>query len=394
MNWPCEIEFEGADLVTPSFVFSAACIEDAAGRVAQIAGNAGCASLYSVKPLSMTEIIDLVKPHVEGFSVPSLFAGKLVRDTAGPDTGIHIVSPAYRPDEIDEIRRVCDFVTLNSLNQMQRWVNDGGSPVQYGLRVNPQLSFLDDDRYDPCRKHSKLGVPIGAAAGAWDENPGLFEGVSGLHIHTNCDSESFSPLLQTVERLHETIPRLLSQVAWVNLGGGYLFDQAIDARPLNEAVGLLKDIYSVDVFVEPGRAIVGEAGSLVSTVLDLFQSDGTTLAILDTSVNHLPEAFEYGYRPDVSGHVDGARHEYVLAGISCLAGDVFGRYAFEEPLEVGTRVVFEDVGAYSLVKSHMFNGINLPAVYLSTSDDHLRLIQQTGYEEFARLNGAMIIASS
>ena len=85
--------------------------------------------------------------------------------------------------------------------------------------------------------------------------------------------------------------------------------------------------------------------------------------MLDTTVNHMPEVFEYQFRPDVVGASDLGAHEYVLAGMSCLAGDVFGEYRFDEPLRVGSRVVFSNAGAYTIVKANTFNGIPLPAIY-------------------------------
>ena len=54
--------------------------------------------------------------------------------------------------------------------------------------------------------------------------------------------------------------------------------------------------------------------------------------MLDTTVNHMPEVFEYQFRPDVLGHNDAGAYEYVLAGMSCLAGDIFGEYRFDAPL--------------------------------------------------------------
>ena len=105
------------------------------------------------------------------------------------------------------------------------------------------------------------------------------------------------------------------------------------------------------------------AGQIVSTVLDVFESGSKEVAVLDTTVNHMPEAFEYGFEPDVLGHDDAADHEYLLAGCTCLAGDLFGLYRFREPLEAGSKVVFNNTGAYTLPKAHTFNGVNLPAVY-------------------------------
>ena len=69
---------------------------------------------------------------------------------------------------------------------------------------------------------------------------------------------------------------------WINLGGGYLFadDQSYDG--LLGAVSLFKSKYDLDVFIEPGAALVREAGFIVSSVVDIFDSESKTIAVLDT----------------------------------------------------------------------------------------------------------------
>ena len=121
---------------------------------------------------------------------------------------------------------------------------------------------------------------------------------------------------------------------------------------------LLRSKYGVDVFIEPGAAFVRDAGYIDRDGHRPVPCDGREIAVLDTTVNHMPEVFEYQFEPEVLGHDDEAEHEYILAGSTCLAGDVFGLYGFDEPLEIGSRVVFAEAGAYTTVKSHMFNGIN------------------------------------
>ena len=206
--------------------------------------------------------------------------------------------------------------------------------------------------------------------------------MDGLLVHSNCDSTDLGDLLGTVQHLDVRLERVLERVEWVNLGGGYLFEESENIDPFCEAVGLLTSKYGLEVFIEPGAAMVRGAGYLMSTVLDLFDSGGENVAVLDTTVNHMPEVFEYDYSPDVVGHRDGGPHRYILAGASCLAGDLFGEYAFEDALKVGSRVVFANVGAYTLVKAHMFNGINLPAVYALTEEGELVVKRRFGYEDF------------
>ena len=138
----------------------------------------------------------------------------------------------------------------------------------------------------------------------------------------------------------------------------------------------------MDVFIEPGKGIVGSSGFLVASVVDLFESGGKQIAILDTTVNHLPEVFEYQYKPHILQEDPEGQYEYRLAGSSCLSGDLFGDYRFNQALEIGSRVIFKNVGAYMLVKANLFNGINLPTVNILKSDEALVMQKKYSYSDF------------
>jgi carboxynorspermidine decarboxylase len=173
----------------------------------------------------------------------------------------------------------------------------------------------------------------------------------------------------------------LAGLDWLNLGGGYLFNQIEDNKSFIELVAKLKADFNLDVYIEPGSAVVGKAGYLIATVLDSFTSDGKTVAILDTSVNHHPQIFEYQRKPELHGHDSEGRYPVILTGNTCLAGDLFGEYLLDKPLQVGEKVVFEQVGAYSLVKANRFNGYNLPDVYLANGKQ-IRLVKHYDYQGY------------
>ena len=259
-----------------------------------------------------------------------------------------------------------------------------GGDTTCGLRVNPQLSLLSDERYDPCRRASKLGVPIGFLERVQREQPDLLDGLTGLHVHTNCDSARFSQLANTVDVLHRRLGPTLARCGWVNLGGGYLFDESSDLCQLWSAIELLSTNYRLRVFLEPGAAVVRKCGSLVASVVDLFESDDCQVAILDTSVNHMPEVFEYQFEPEVLHHRAGSAHRYSLAGSTCLAGDMFGEYEFDEPLDMGSRVIFCNMGSYTVVKAHCFNGVPLPSIYSLSAGGVPTLEQTFSYGDFRR----------
>ena len=345
---------------TPSFVCHIDDLSRTASRIRTAARDAGCTLLYSIKANSLPGVLTTLTPFIEGFGVSSLAEAKSARTALGDSGRLHLCTVAIPPHDADELAAICDYVTFNSLSQLQRWGPAFADHASIGLRVNPGHSFLADHRYDPCRRHSKLGVSLDDHAASADRISPM---IDGLHIHSNCDSSDLGELLETVRLLDSRMGHGLPQVNWINLGGGYLFDEGTDINPLNEAASLIRDRHGTEVIIEPGAAFVRDSGYVVSEVLDLFTSNGKQVAVLDTTVNHMPEVFEYQFRPDVLGHRDTGPHEYVLAGISCLAGDVFGEYRFDKPLQVGSRVVFTNAGAYTIVKASTFNGIPLPTVY-------------------------------
>ena len=372
-------------LATPAFVYD----ERAIHRLLDYAEplRERCRVLFAIKSFSFAPALRVMAPRLDGFAVSSLYEARLARGVIGDAGAVHITTPGLRGDELDEIGSLCDYVAFNSLSQWEMHSPKLKGRANCGLRVNPQLSFADDCRYDPCRPQSKLGVPLDGLAAALSDEPARLDGVRGLLVHSNCDSRDFGELRATVERLQERIPGLLERVEWVNLGGGYLFEE--DGEPLDNvdelcrAVDSLRAEYEVEVFIEPGSGLIRAAGYFVASVLDLFQSGGATVAVLDTTVNHMPEVFEYGFQPDVVGHDDDAPHEYLLAGCTCLAGDLFGAYGFPGPLNIGDKVVFSNAGSYTLVKAHTFNGVALPSVYALTANGELVLQSRPSYGEYA-----------
>lgn len=371
-----------AELRTPAFVYDENSILESLEILSRTINQSDCKIIFPLKTFSIIDALYLIASNVDGFSVSSLFEAKLARDILGYHKIVHITAPAFKPNEIDDISELCDYISFNSLSQLERFYYQVTNQANCGIRINPQLSFIDDNRYNPCRKHSKLGVPINQFYEVWQHNSEPLKKVNGILFHTNSESKNINQLLRTVKHIDRTLPGLLIKISWINLGGGYLFNKEEDLSPLNSTVNFLKNKYGVDVFFEPGKAIVGEAGYIVSVVLDIFNSDGKNIAVLDTTVNHMPEVFEYQFKPDIMQESVNGKYKYILTGATCLAGDLFGEYQFDEPLKVGSRITFKAMGAYTLVKAHMFNGVNLPTIYAYTQDGKLELKKQFDYEYF------------
>jgi carboxynorspermidine decarboxylase len=100
----------------------------------------------------------------------------------------------------------------------------------------------------------------------------------------------------------------------------------------------------------------------------------------------MPDTLSMPYRADVRGESKNGKYCYILAGNTCLAGDVMGRYCFNKPLEVGDRVIFEDMIHYTIVKNTTFNGIKLPDLLILKKDGSVEIVSKFGYEEYRRRN--------
>ncbi|MDO9107094.1 MAG: carboxynorspermidine decarboxylase [Methylovulum sp.] len=363
---------------SPAFVLDENGFLDTLDILSGLRQQSGCKLLYSIKSLPLSTVLDTARLTVDGFAVSSLFEAQLADEALAGRGSIHLTTPGIRPDEINAIAGLCTHISFNSLTQHQRFAPRIEKLVSAGLRVNPKLSFLNDDRFNPCRKYSKLGVDMDVL---WQSS--VLDEVQGLHIHNVFSATDYTPLIKTLEKLTLYLGDKLAKLDWLNLGGGYLLAQMHDHRPFIAAIDRLKSQYALDVYIEPGKAVVDRCGYLLTTVIDSFASDGKTIAVLDTSVNHHPEVFEYQRQPALHEHDPRGAYQAILAGSTCLAGDVFGEYRFAKPLQCGDRLVFTHLGAYSLVKANRFNGYNLPDIYLYNAARIKRLKHYT-YQDYRR----------
>ncbi|HIX76658.1 MAG TPA: carboxynorspermidine decarboxylase [Candidatus Fusicatenibacter merdavium] len=344
----------------------------------EVKEHSGCRILLAQKAFSMYSCYPLLAEFLDGSAASGLYEARLGREEFGKET--HVFSPAYREDEFDEILSYADHVVFNSPSQVQRYgrkAKQAGKSI--GLRINPECSTQEGHAiYDPCAPGSRLGTTL--------ENfrEEQMEVLDGFHFHTLCEQNS-DALEVTVAAVEEKFGRWLSKLKWLNLGGGHhITREDYDRERLIRIIRHLRESYGVEVYLEPGEAVVLNAGVLVATVLDTLYN-GMDLAILDTSAAcHMPDVLEMPYRPPIQGSgLPGEKAwTYRLGGPTCLAGDVIGDYSFDHRLEPGSRVVFEDMALYTMVKTNTFNGMPLPSIVYREKNGRERLVNSFSYEDF------------
>lgn len=372
----------------PAYVYSESILQSLARQAASIAAQAECELLYTLKACAIAPVLEILAPFVHGFAASSVFEARLAASVNSSHHTLHCYSPAYPASDIESTLSLADYLSLNSLSQLELAASLNTGSASLGLRVNPELSFVPDSRYDPSRPGSKLGAPLSALRNL----PRMPDAIEGLHIHNNCESDDLSQLARSAEALFVHLRRA-ENLRWVNLGGGYYLGPETDAAPLERVARTLRSEFGAKLFIEPGTALVQQAGFLVSEVLDVFPINDRRIAVLDTSTSHVPEIFEYQYTPEVNRPVRTDGSPTTLVGRSCLAGDILGDYSFADPIRIGDRIALKNAGSYSHSRATPFNGIPIPSVYILREDGAFDLAATYDYDAFAARNGAIPIAA-
>ncbi|MBR4092375.1 MAG: carboxynorspermidine decarboxylase [Oscillospiraceae bacterium] len=363
---------------TPAYVIDEKKIRENLSILKSVEEKSGAKILLAQKAFSAFSLYPLIAEYVSGTACSGLYEARLGFENMGKEN--HVFSAAYREDEMDEIISYCGHIILNSKNQLYKYrdkILSAGKKI--GLRINPECSTQEGHEiYDPCSPKSRLGITLKNFAEI------DLTGVSGIHFHTLCEQNS-DDLEKTLNAIEEKFGKYLYDMEWINFGGGHhITREDYDIEKLLLCIKRIKEKYNLEVFIEPGEAFALNAGYLVTTVLDITEND-MPIAILDTSAAcHMPDVLEMPYRPPLymSGENGEKKYSYRLGSQTCLAGDVIGEYSFDEPLNIGDKLIFMDMAIYSMVKNNTFNGMPLPDIAILRENGEYEIIKRFSYNDF------------
>ncbi len=377
-------------LKTPFYLLSEEKLRKNLSLIHRVAQEANVEIILAFKAYALWKTFPIFREYISSTTASSLSEARLAYEEFGSKA--HTFSPAYTPEEIDSIARLSSHLTFNSLTQYTHFANSAitaNNHIKLGLRINPEYSEVATDLYNPCAPGSRLGITADKMP------PHLPPYITGLHLHCHCESGA-DALQRTLVHVEEKFSKWLSQVQWLNLGGGHLLTrQDYDVQRL---IAILHDLHNrypnLHIILEPGSAFAWQTGWLVSQVADIVEDKGIRTAILNVSFTcHMPDCLEMPYHPVVRGAVtlpnypsatssSHLPHVYRLGGNSCLAGDFMDAWQFDHELQVGEQVIFEDMLHYTTVKTTLFNGITHPSIALLHGDGSIQVLREFSYEDY------------
>jgi carboxynorspermidine decarboxylase len=367
---------------SPAYVILTDVIEANCRVLDTVQSRTGCRILLALKAFSLPAAFPVIRTYLFGVCASGANEARMGREDFGRE--VHTYSPAFTDANIDRVVEHSDHIVFNSVAQWHKYrasVAAAGHPVSIGLRVNPGHSEVENALYDPCRAGSRFGVS------RVDLDCVDLTGIDGLHFHALCE-QGADVLARVLESFEKRFGDLVDRQGfkWVNFGGGHhITKPGYDVDLLCATIGYFTRRHpKVQVYLEPGEAVVFDAGLFVASVVDVVHN-GVDIAVLDASAEtHTPDVLAMPYRPNVvgAGLPGELAHTYRLGGCSCLSGDFFGEYGFDHQLAVGERIAFTDMALYSFVKNTTFNGVELPSIYTYDKAGGLKLVREFGYVDF------------
>ena len=376
-----KIMIDYSPIPSPAYVVDEVRLRKNLSLIKSVKERSGADIILAFKAFALWKLFPIVREYIPYSTASSLSEARLAYEEMG--NYAHTYSPAYTDEEFAEIASLSSHITFNSIQQYERRkaeIEGFSRHISCGIRVNPEISQVETDLYNPCAPGSRLGVTVDQFGGK------LPEGIEGFHCHALCESSSyeFEKLMQAFE---EKFAQFLPQLKWVNFGGGHLMTRKdYDVEHLIKIVQGFRSRYPwLKVILEPGSAFAWQTGELVSTVVDIVENHGIKTAILNVSFAcHMPDCLEMPYKPAILGATDEVegKSTYRMGGNSCLSGDFVGSWSFDHELQVGEKIVFMDMIHYTTVKTTLFNGVSHPSIVLWTQDDKMEMLRKFGYEDY------------
>lgn len=365
---------------TPCYVYSRTMIEDRWRAFDQAFGGRDHLVCYAVKANANLAILNLLARLRSGFDIVS--GGEFERVLrAGGDPSMVVFSgvgkSAAEMHRALEVGIHCFNVeSAGELVRLDEAAGKVGRVAPVAVRVNPDVDPATHPYIATGLKQNKFGVPIEAALDLYVRARDLTNiEIIGVACHIGSQLTDMAPFVDALDRVLALIDRLRRsgiKLQTLDLGGGlgirYRSEQP--PRAQDYVVALLERLAAfgsqyqdLRIMIEPGRALVGEAGVLLTRVEYLKHSEARNFAIVDAAMNDLLRPALYDAWHDivpVSRNASQENRTYDIVGPVCESGDFLGRNR-ELSVSPGDLLVIRCAGAYGACMSSRYNTRQLTA---------------------------------
>jgi len=383
---PAIAEAEG----TPVYVYSAAVLRERYRAIDDAFGDYPHRLHYALKANSTLALARTLRELGSAADANSIWEIELARKAgfAPPDivfTGVG-KSPAELECAVPLGLKAINVESVGELARVEAIASRLGRTARVALRVNPDIDAKSHPHISTGLKINKFGLPL-------DDVRELFATIGtrpslqlvAIHVHIGSQITTTEPLARSAALVRDLVGELREcgiALEYVDLGGGLgiSYDGGAVPSAADYAAALLNEVRAtgLPIVIEPGRAIVGPSGVLLSRVIDLKPRNADSdFAVLDAGMAELMRPALYGayHSVEVVTPRPGQQRQYELVGPICESADVVARDRMLAPLAVGDLIAIRDAGAYGSAMASNYNRHPLPAEVL-VDDGRWRVIRR------------------
>ncbi len=376
---------------TPLYIYSRATIERHWKAFDGALGDHPHLVCYAVKANSNLAVLALLAKLGSGFDIVS--GGELARVLkAGGDPARIVFSGvgktvAEMETALDTGIRCFNVESTAELARLDKVAAAHGVRAPVSLRVNPDVDAHTHPYISTGLKENKFGIDVEAARSAYRQAADSAHlDVHGIDCHIGSQLTDITPFVDALDRVLELVERIESDgitIRHMDLGGGLGVRYRDEHPPLPEQYvrPLMARLAGSDkeILIEPGRAIVANAGILVTELQYLKETAEHNFAIVDAAMNDLLRPALYQAWQDIVPVIprDGDARHWDVVGPVCETGDFLGKDR-ELTLAQGDRLAVRSAGAYGFTMASNYNSRPRPAEILVDGDKaHLVRARET-----------------
>ena len=362
-------------LNTPYFMINEQALIDNLEKTKLLKEISGAKVVLALKCFSTWGTFETIKPYLDGTTSSGPYEVKLGYEQFGGET--HAYSVGYSHADIEAVKPLSDKIIFNSLSQLAAHYENCKESASIGLRINPEMSIAGQDLANPARPYSRLGVKQTLL------ELSILEKVQGFMFHMNCENKDVDAFIGILNHISDTFGAYLDKLTWLSLGGGIFF--TYPDYPIEKLGLALKDFaakHKLQVYLEPGEAIITRTADLVVSVIDIVDNDKKTAIVDSATEAHRLDTLIYKEPASIKEASEDGQFSYVIGSCSCLAGDQFCETQFTQPLQIGQKLHILDSAGYTMVKLNWFNGLKMPSIYFEKTNGSIECLNEFTYADF------------
>lgn len=371
---------------TPVYVYNANRITEQFQQLKQAFNSDKVSFFYACKALTNVSILKHIKSIGCKVDCSSINEAKLAVHAGFPSNDILYTSNGIDFDEIEEAVAMGININIDSLSNLEKFGKKYGHSYPVGIRLRPNIMAGGNLKISTGHDTSKFGIPIEQLHDIVRIMQQYQIHIAGLHVHTGSEIKDVAVFMKVTDVFFELVPHF-PELQFLDLGGGFKVpyqdgEEGTDIQLLAKEIlafeQKIEQTYqrSFQVWFEPGKYLVSEAGYLITRVNVLKETSATIFAGVNSGFNHLirPMFYEAYHRIRNISNEKGVIKNYTITGNICET-DTF---AWERPMNEireGDVLVFDNAGAYGFEMASNFNSRYRPAEVL-VKDDKPHLIRK------------------